>query len=80
MIGLIFRHVVEQANGIDFQIGQGLGVLVHADDETLRLHRDRRYVTTDVQVALTVRRGGEAIDRTVHTVPWFNADARHSRG
>ena len=58
VVGLILGHVVEQADRIDLQISQGLGVLVHADDKTLRLHRDRGDVTTNIQVTLSVSRGG----------------------
>ena len=77
VVGLILGHVVEEADRIGLQVSQGLGVLVHADDETLRLHRDRGDVAADVQIALTVGRRRETVDRTVDTVPRFDADARH---
>ena len=74
---LILGQVVEEADRIGLQVRQGLGVLVDPDDETLGLHRNRRDVTTDVEVTLTLGRRRETIDRTVHTVPRFDADARH---
>ena len=77
MAGLILGQVVQEADRIGLQIIQGLGVLVYADDETFRLHRDRRDVTADVQVALAMRSRREAVDRAVDSVPRFDADARH---
>jgi hypothetical protein len=77
MARLVLGQVVQETDGVLFQVLQRLGFLVDTDDETFRLHGDRRDVTADVQITLTVGRRRETVDRTVDTIPRFDADAWH---